>query len=290
MTTLKNRKYELIIGPPGQTGRLFDDLQISFKVENTGDSAPNKIEIEIYNLTKESRDYVKQKDLVLIFKAGYDENFGQLFAGYTTFIHSTKGQERQDDRIKRGFEQQKKEDADWISNINASDGIKALKHFVVLSLADEKLTQLSVINKVIDKLNQDGIKISKGTFKGIKDVRINGGYTTSAPFKMVMDKICKPQGLQWHIDKNSVLNIFPKNKSMSEEVIRLNSSSGLIGSPEPTEKGYKFTLLLRHDVQPGTQIYVESDELTGLFLVANVTHSGDFNGSAWYTVCECITQ
>lgn len=287
-TKLFNRKYKLIIGPPGQTGKLWDDLQISFKVEKTGDSATNKAEIEIYNLSESSRNYVSKSDLALILEAGYENNFGRIFAGYTTFTHSTKGASRKDDQIRRGFEQKKKEDTDWISKITADDGMKALKHYITLSLADENLTELGLLNKVIDKLNES-VKVARGTIKGVKGNRINHGKAISGTFKSVMDKICKNQGLDWQI-LNGTLNIKPKNESYSDEIILLNGSSGLIGSPEPTEKGYKFSSLLRHEIEPGTLFKAESTLINGIFIASNVTHTGSLNGTEWNTVIEAMPK
>lgn len=286
MTRLFGKKYRCIIGLPNEIGKQFDDLQIRFKIDKTGDSASNKAEIELYNLTREQRDYVSRKDLAIILEAGYMPRFGRIFAGYTTFAHSTKGNSRRDDQIRRGFEQQQKEDANWISKISADDGMKALKHYIVLSLADDNLTELSVLNRVVDKLNES-VKVTKGVIKGVKGVKINHGKAISGTFKSVLDKICSNQKLEWQIT-DGILNIYPKGETYSGDVILLDYDSGLVGSPEPTEKGYKFTSYLRHEINPGTLIQVESDLVKGLFVVMNVTHTGELDGSEWYTVCEAM--
>lgn len=283
---LYNRKYELIIGPSGQPGRVYDDLQIRFKIEKTGDSAANKAEIEIYNLNADSRNFVSKDELTVILKAGYQNHFGQIFAGTTKFTHTTKGQSENDKTVRRGFEQKKKEDADWISKISAFDSLKALKHFIIISLANENLTELGVLNKVVDKLNES-VKVARGTFRGVRGVRINHGKVITSTFKDVLDLLCRNQGLQWNIN-SGILNIYPKGGTVSDEIIKLDPGSGLIGSPEPTEKGYKFTSLLRHDLDIGTLVYVESKLIKEKFSIANVTHTGDLSGSEWYSSCEAI--
>lgn len=286
MTDLYKRKYELTIGEAGKDGKQFTDLNIRFKIEKTGDSSTNKAEIEIYNLTESSRKFVSKKDLAVTLKAGYEDNFGLIFAGYTTFTHTTKGRSKKDDYVRRGFEHMHREDADWISVINADDGLKALKHYISLSLDDDKLTELQVLRKVVDKLNES-VKVATGTLKGIKDTRINNGYAVSTTFKNILDKICKKQQLQ-HMILDGVLYIRPKNQPIADEIIKLDYESGLIGSPEPTEEGYKFTSLLRHDINIGSLIEVEAELIKGRFVVMNLTHNGELESNQWFTVCECI--
>ena len=288
MKQLINRKYELTIGEPGKDGKQFTDLNIRFKVEKTGDSATNKAEIEIYNLNESNRKFVTKKDLAVTLKAGYDSNFGLIFAGYTTFSHTTKGHSKKDEQVRRGFEHINHEDSDWISVITADDGLKALKHYISLSLDDENLTELKVLREVVKKLNET-VKVATGVLKGIKDIRINNGYAVSGTFKSVLDKICKNQKLKWQIT-DGILNIYPKEQNLSDEIIKLDSNSGLIGSPEPTEEGYKFTSLLRHDINIGTLLEVEAELIKGRFIVINLTHNGELDSNQWFTVCECMPQ
>ena len=287
MTQLFNRKYKLTVGESGGQGKQFDELNIRFKVELTGDSAPNKAEIEIFNLSSDSRNYVAKNDLAIILEAGYEKNFGRIFAGFTTFTHQTKGTSRKDDEIRRGIEQRRKNDSDWISKIEADDGVKALKHFIIISLSDDNLTELGVLNKVVDKLNET-VKVSKGVLTGVKGIKINHGKAYTGTFKSIMDSICDKQKLQWHIF-GGVLNVYPIGEALNQDAIKLDYSSGLVGSPEPTEKGYKFSSLLRHEIVPGSLIEVEAEQVKGRFVVANVTHAGEYEFSTqWNTVCECI--
>lgn len=288
MTNLFNRKYELTIGEPDKDGKQYTDLNIRFKIEKTGDSATNKAEIEIYNLNESSRKFVAKKDLVIILKAGYENSFGAIFKGYTTFTHTTKGRSKKDEQIRRGFEHMHREDADWISVISAEDGLKALKHYISLSLDDDKLTELQVLRKVVEKLNES-VKVATGVLKGVKDKRINNGYAVSTTFKNVMDRICRNQNLRWGMDLGT-LYVRPKDEPISDEIIKLDKESGLIGSPEPTEEGYKFTSLLRHDITIGTLLEVESELIKGRFIVLNLTHNGEFESNQWHTVCECMPQ
>ena len=66
----------------------------------------------------------------------------------------------------------------------------------------------------------------------------------------------------------------------------LSPSSGLILSPEKTEKGIKAQCLLRHEIHTGSLIQIESENINGLFLITNVTHEGDSDGDKWYTNIE----
>jgi hypothetical protein len=286
MPRLFGRKYEFVIGPSGQEGRVFTELEIRFKVEKTGDSAPNKAEIQLVNLDEDSIKFVTQKDLAINLSAGYKENFGLIFAGRTTFSHTVKGPERHDDKIRRGFEQRKKEEADRITVITAHDGLKALKKYITLSLANDNLTETAVLREVVKKVGIS-LNVSHGTLKALKDTKIFHGAVISSFFKDYMDLYTHNHGLRWNIC-NEVLNIYPIGGTVSSEIIQLDVSSGLEGSPEPIERGYKISSKLRHDIDIGTGLYVESELIKEQFSAVNVTHAGDLYGSEWNTTAECM--
>lgn len=288
MTTLFGKKYRLIVGESGGNGKQWEELNVRFKITKTGDASANEAEIEIYNLSLESRNFLSKGDQAIILEAGYKDNFGRIFAGYTTFTKSTKGFSRKDDQIRSGFERHKKSDADWVTKITAHDGLKALKHYVSLSLSDEKLTELGVLKKVINKLNES-VKVTAGTLKGVKETKINHGRVVSGIFRDILNRICTNQKLDWSIT-DGVLNIYPKGDVASGQIILVDATSGLIGSPEPTEKGYKFSLLMRHEINPGTLVELDSKLIKGQFTVTNVEHVGELDGTSWNTTVEAMPK
>lgn len=55
-------------------------------------------------------------------------------------------------------------------------------------------------------------------------------------------------------------------------VVLLNPETGLIGSPEPTDNGYKFQSLFNYQIGAGDKVAVQSRDVSGNFLVIKGKH------------------
>lgn len=55
-------------------------------------------------------------------------------------------------------------------------------------------------------------------------------------------------------------------------LVLLNPETGLIGSPEPTDRGYKFQSLFNHQIGAGDKVAVQSRDVSGNFLVLKGKH------------------
>lgn len=291
---LYDRYYELTIADTKnqKTWTIKEGFQVVFKIEKFGDLTANKAEIHITNLNKSERDFIDREDLEILLKAGYKNSYGQIFKGQTTFVNHPKGGARGDVTINNseGFEHRQKDDTDWKSTIKAKDSIKALRDFYISeSLKGDDLTEKQVIEKLIKKLDKE-YKIPKGVIKGLKDKKINNGISLSGDFQKILNQLCRKRQLKPMIT-DGILNIIPINSSLNSEAIILDSTSGLIGTPERIENGgYKLLSLLRHEIQPGHLIKVDDDMVKGYFIVENLVHAGDSDGSDWHTELEVFSQ
>lgn len=289
MTDLYNRKYELTVSPNNGTGKQFNDLQITFKISKFGDSTPNEAEISIYNLNESSRKFVDKENQIIILKAGYEGNFGQIFKGISDFTNDSKGLPMHSKGGSSGHNQ--KNDTDWITTIHAKDGFHALKKgYWITESFTSKTSEKAVLQKILDKVTGDSVlKLAKGVAKGLREKKFNQGLALSGSFSDVMDRITKNSGLNWNITDGTV-NIWLKNNPISDTAIKLDKSTGLIGSPELTEKGLKVRSLLRYEINPGSLIYLKSVKYDGFYIVENLTHEGNFNSGDWITDLEVFLR
>lgn len=80
----------------------------------------------------------------------------------------------------------------------------------------------------------------------------------------------------------------PKSSYTNDIATLLDKESGLIGSPEKTDTGYKAKSLLRSGINPNTYVEIKSRKINGFFIAKKVEYEGDTRGTNWYTNLELI--
>jgi hypothetical protein len=104
-----------------------------------------------------------------------------------------------------------------------------------------------------------------------------------------LDFICKSFNLK-PIIEDQAISIFPIGVSRVTEdadIVYLTPDSGLIGSPEPIEKGgYRFVVLLRSDLKLFSDVIVSSEEVQGTYRITRVEYTGERRGQDWYATIE----
>lgn len=300
-STLFDRKYELIFGHNVQrgtsqsSGLLIRDLRITFKVEKTLESIPNSMVLEIYNLSKSSRsiieeEFEKYSKLVgearttyppnIFLNAGYGLNLKNIFTGNSAFVHH------------------RQIGADIITTVECGDGESA---FAAARLEKSFAPGVSV-GTVIQDL-KTALGLNAGQIKGLNENdTFPNGLTLSGPVKNHLDLIAERQGLEWSI-QNGQLQMLPVALPTDEEVILLNSQTGLIGTPQKIKMVNQSTLiikdgvnaqsgiianaLLNGDIRPGRRIKVESKFFQGeVFKLRKCIYEGDTHSNKWFTGIE----
>lgn len=280
MTELFNRKVQLLVGKRGQTGRLISNLRIVFKVEKSLEKNPNSSSITVYNLSEETRRIIEQEGAVAQLKAGYGTaEVPVIFQGDLARVTT------------------KKQGPDLITDLEAQDGGEAYQTAEVdLSFA-KGVESGQILTSVLDSMG-----LSKGSVVDFKtSLKYLSGFMFSGGAKDALDVVLAKQNLTWSIQDNQ-LQILPRGKSTTEEVVILNPKTGLIGSPFTTkvlnsdllkkkdkkeaENGIQFTSLLNPLLKPGRVVSLEAKLVQGLYRVEKVTHNGDTHGTNFFTECE----
>jgi hypothetical protein len=323
MTELFNRRFRVSIGKAGAFGKSIENpLQIKFELEKTGTLKPNHGYIELYNLAPDTRSYIDNIDLDIILEAGYEssEQFGLIFKGKSTLINHIT-----DDLTKITRVEIKDSSAKQVSNsvlsltFSEDTTEEQVIKKVIKELAIDKsfimLTKYLLVNDIssqLDFLKQFGdkekivpdateIKVKKQKItkeipvildestkqKNPQQAKFNKGRALSGPTIKELQLLLAGNGL-WGWITDGALNIVPYGVSISVSPIFVSNQRGLIGSPERTEKGIKFTSLLNNKLNPGVLIELASLEIRGQYVIVNVKQNGDYEGSDWYSHCECV--
>lgn len=257
------------------------DLRVRFNVSSDFNPEPNRGTIEIFNLSRMSRDSINKTDL-LTLSAGYVANLPTLpviFAGNITFIDHILSKPNIATKIISGdgevayniarvdFQQRTS-----VSIVDLAGKIEEVLQGVSIGLSGSSLS--SMIDRVTSSLfdngtSQNGISVSK------KMSDVLGG---------MLDKM----GIDWSFQKNT-LKLKAKFQDTGERAVELSASTGLIGSPSKRENGgVKFTSLLIPELTPGRKVELVSDTVDGSFIMTRIDFTGDTHGPEWTAQVEAI--
>jgi len=293
-TELFNRGYSLLVGPKysgrddDPNGLLIDELRVAFKIEKSLDAIPNTAVFDVYNLSKKSRSLLEESTMkkervpAVIFNAGYGTNIKNLFTGDASFVVS------------------KKAGADIQTTIECGDGEAAFAS----ARLDKSFSPGATAGAILKDL-KTALGIDTGQVKGFNssDQFLNG-LSLTGPVRNHLDLITKRQGLEWSIQNNQ-LQILPTKEALNEDVIVLNSATGLVGTPLRTKmvnqslllnkdgkqstSGVLCTALLNGEIKPGRRVKIESDFFDGeIFKVYKCVYLGDSHSNSWFVEIEGV--
>lgn len=282
---LFGRRYSIAIGAPNQTAALQygtesnppSPIRIKFDVDKPSSSF-SKAKIELYNLSTQSRQAIKKGYIVLI-RAGYKGIVDQVFVGNVSPYGI--GAKRNGPDIVTTLECGGGESAVVMSKLDKSYGAGT----TILQILQDCATALHTENAI----NPEGI--NAGLAIGIPTVVFNKGFTARGPVSDTLDKILKPQGLEWSV-QNGNLNIVPKTSYNGQQAIVVSSDTGMIGVPSLNEGFVKFSHLLNPKLIPGALINLKSENtaLNGFYRIRRSHFDADSHDNKWGLDCECISM
>ncbi len=280
MTRLFDREVVINAGGLRLASRSEDGiaqpiLRVVFKVVRTLKKDPNSADITIYNLNKDHRAQLQEKGIATVVEAGYADNVSQIFGGVLEFGSSTQ------------------QGTDWLTTIQTGDGSDKFKQERINLSMKGPVGVGDVLKKAGESLglNLGNLreKISDGSLRTDLQEFANGKVLSGKAEKVFGDLV-KSMGYGWSIQDGQIQILGPK-EVIDDTAIRLavedGNSTGLIGSPEPGEKGaVRAKALLQPDLVPGRKVQIQSREVDGFFRIEKVMFSGDTWGAAWYSDIE----
>lgn len=245
-------------------------LRVVFHVKRDQSSVPNSATLEIYNLSEQTRSKF-EKDGFVSIEAGYVDNTRILFEGALDRLSETfTGVDRTTyiEALDGGVEWQTK-------RISKSFGKDSDIKDVIRAAADATGYGLGNLEKVLaDTMFPEGVS------------QFNRGIVLSGRASEEFEKLMRFAGLTWSV-QNSEIQVLTPSDANTEKGVLLNSTAGLIGSPEIGDGGsITATSLLQGSLMPGKMVRVESRSVNGLFKVQSVEHSGDTWGTEWFSKIE----
>ena len=307
MAYLFGRLARLTIGVPGAKGRVFDSfsrdpktgvltpgLKFSFSIEKTSEAAPNKMSIDLYNLNDDSVAITKKKGATVVLEAGYGQMLTPKWASDnnadSNLINSTAaliyvGDIAKSHTVKKG--------PDWVTTIESGDGLTAFQDSNFDASFAPGASVTSVLGAAVSAMG-----LGKGNIADLSGQYVNGA-SFSGPARNAISDIVDKSGAEWSI-QDGLIQVIPKKGSTTEEIVYLDSNSGLVGSPSLTSfanaseanygkgTGMQCASLLQPSIKPGRRIQVVSKKVNGIFTVRKVTHKGDTRSGQWLSEIEAL--
>lgn len=244
-------------------------LRTKFSIGKSSTHEPNKIQLEVYNLSQNTRKQLRAQYVPIIVDAGYKNLHSQIFNGTVRAI----------EHVREGTE--------WVTKVTGGDGEKAYRVNRINQSWKPK-TPASVI--LLQLAQATGLAMGnipdvakKGAFRKGMQV-FNKGYISHGPAFAALNTLAHSLGYQLS-SQDGVLQMVSINSSKADTAVALNQTSGLVGSPEVNERGLlKVTSLLNGSIYPKRQIKLQSNNFNGLYVAQAVTHKGDTHGKDWHTI------
>lgn len=283
-TDLVGREFRSRLGD-GSPG-----FRIKFTVERPTGSIPqgNIAQIEIYNVGELSRNYLSDTKNVVELKAGYGDNAAVIFRGNISFARTQKI------------------GPDYVTTINACDGLAALQGSNIDKSFGAGVSLNSLINTLVGSMKGTGI--TPGTIQGVPNQVYNQGIVLSGNAVRQLKEVCEKHNLQFSIQDEKV-TILPYGSNNGVPAIVLSPDTGLIGIPEirgaglaspllntgapkPTEQLVRetsiiaFKALLNPQIVLNQLVLISSKFVNGTYTVVKVVHRGDSWGGEFFTEGE----
>jgi hypothetical protein len=285
-------KANLVVSTGGK-GLDISQQQFRFEVRGADNETPNTAVIRVYNLSDSTAKSIIAEFDTVTLQAGFQfGNFGIIFQG--TIKQFRRGRER---------------NVDNYLDILAADGDEAYNFGVVNqsfaaggSYSDQLTALSSAMGTTVDP-NADSY-VSTG---GI----LPRGKVLFGMARLYMRNIQQNTNSRWSI-QNGKVTLVPNTGYLPGDIVKLNSSSGLIGVPEQTDNGITISCLLNPLIKIGQRVQINNADINqatikeqffpsytsqyypaslshdGIYRVLVAEHIGDTRGSDWQTELTCL--
>jgi len=291
MTELFGRVYELEIGTGTGLVRRFDGfpsadntpLNIRFTVDQTPVAERSYSEITIYGLNRESRSAIYEQYTTVTLKAGYASYYGAIFNGSIENVEI--GRDGPDSYVK----------------LFCQSGAESWEEARISKTFGQNTPQKEIIKAVAETF---GFPVEfVGDFDSLP--RALKGRVLDRDSKSAMRQLANSFDFEWFVSNGQMTIVKEGAQRPAAEPYKYTPATGLIGSPQITQKGVDIDVLMNGLIRPFDLYTVESETaaltFNGIYYqrqdfpktngegtnqALSLVHEGDFYGDTWKTSIE----
>lgn len=256
-------------------------LQIAFTAQATLGSKPNSGTVTITNLSKARRNMLGEEYDSLTLEVGYKDSGPQVLL---------KGDIRDVAHAKTS--------PDITTTIEVGDGDQAFEK----GKASKTFPSGTKPKEIVEYLRKQMPGLAKGEIKGLDELPATKRPTTVYGHAYrELDTLGRQHGFYWSI-QNGEFQTLKADEALNQPAVLISSTTGMLGSVTPTDKGVKFTCLPIPGLKPGRLVDVRSDFLDtgsgaakekrstdaggGLFRIATIAYSGSSREEKFHAEVE----
>lgn len=253
-------------------------LDIDFSILKTQSSHPNKSNVKIYNLNPTTRKLISQSAKKIRFFAGY-EIIKQIAVGDIVFADS------------------RQEPPNWVTEVFFGDGQDSFEN----SRTSITFSEGTSLKDILSKLSTNMGLVVKELPEALTET-LNGSLSLEGLTKDMLDIVTRDFGLDWSIQDDELL-VTKSQEPSGGQIIVINSTTGLLETPQITKIGIKFKSQLNPDTKPKGLIEIkseswqvdsgqsavfidESKDYNGTYQCRNVEYSGNNYGGPFEVIVE----
>ena len=259
------RQVVLDFGLPGQQGRRFRDLSVTFRVEMTRAATPNKARIVARNLGADSVALLQRDGVVVRLLVGYEAP-RLIFQG---------------EPVRDGVDE-RYEGTDRVLTLDLQDGGRAYR----LGRVSVSYATATTLGQVLDAVTEQ-LGVPLGTVEVDRTIGLGRGIVLRGPARDVLDQIAEASDARWSII-DGALNIVPRTGQLSDQAVVFSADRGnLIGSPSRKDQGtVEVKGLIAPSLRPGKPFRVESAFVSGDYVATEVDFVGGLREQDFYVIAR----
>lgn len=267
MASLFRRSIKVTVSTIQITG-----LAMRFVVRKTLRPEPNTCELSIANLSASNRLALAQmKTAPVEIEAGYEGATSVIFRGDLRTAYSFR------------------DGPDVITSLASGDGERAIRSARVNVSIGKDTPSDQVFRLLAQALGVDKGNLDQAV-QTIRNSAIGEAFSLGTVLcgsaAREMTGLCRSAGLTWSV-QDGKLQIIPLRQALKGQAIHLTPETGLIGSPSVDNKGILTAqMLMAPDVFPGRLLVLESESVSGQFVIQTTEHVGDTHGQDWVVNIE----
>lgn len=245
-------------------------LRQTFDVQRDDDSSPNKLKLEIYNLSKESQAFIEE-----------DTKFVRLYAGYGEPEMIFQGDVVDVDTGLKGL--------DDVTTIKSGDAQTAYNSSHIQKHFGGEVDIKDMIRRTGDSMIKQGRGMMESVVKFGKEASSKGvkqafGQTLSGSSPKILDDLTTSIGSDWTVQDGEIF-VFAEGDDTGEEAILLSSDTGLLKISRHQD-GLRATSLLLPKARPRRLVRVDSRHYEGFYVILDLKHRGDTDARRFFTDME----
>ena len=267
------RQCKLIVSGGG-SGIDLSQLRIVFSVKKEDAETPNKANIRIYNLARDTAKRIKEEFDHVTLEAGYKVNSGVIFDG--NIIQVRYGREG---------------GTETFVDIEAGDGDEAYNFATISKTLAAGSTQAQQIDAASEPMTGKGVQ--RGFTCEMPQEALPRGKVMYGMARDYLRRSAQTTGSTWSV-QDGKLQFVKLTDTLPGKAVLLNSKTGMIGAPEKDDGGLRVTCLLNPTLRIGGKVKLDeagiggNGEDDGVYRLLTVEHKGDTFGNEWYSNLECL--